>query len=63
MLTGFKIAKVDGNTKKMEYYTKGIRKFLRELKISVSESPRFALLGRRMPEEPDPENEPGRETV
>jgi len=34
--TGFKIAKVDGNTKKMEYYTKGTRKFQRELKISVS---------------------------
>src|SRR6266581_635332 len=28
---GFKIAKVDGDTKKMEYYAKGIRKFQREL--------------------------------
>ncbi|HET7149014.1 MAG TPA: hypothetical protein VFI73_11000, partial [Candidatus Nitrosopolaris sp.] len=27
--TGFKIAKVDGDTKKMEYYAKGIRKFQR----------------------------------
>ena len=53
---GFKIAKVDGDTKKMEYYAKGIRKFQRELKISVSEFPRFALLGRKMPEEPDSEN-------
>src|SRR6266705_7120217 len=48
--TGFKIAKVDGDTKKMEYYAKGIRKFQRELKISVSEFPRFALLGQKMPE-------------
>lgn len=53
---GFKIAKVDGDTKKMEYYAKGIRKFQRELKISLSEFPRFALLGQKMPEEPDPEN-------
>ena len=53
---GFKIAKVDCDTKKMEYYAKGIRKFQRELKISVSEFPRFALLGRKMPEELDSEN-------
>ncbi|HET7147345.1 MAG TPA: hypothetical protein VFI73_02490 [Candidatus Nitrosopolaris sp.] len=37
----FKIAKVDGDIKKMEYYAKGIRKFQRELKISVREFPRF----------------------
>ena len=53
---GFKIAKSDWDTKKMEYYAKGIRKFQRELKISVSEFPRFALLGRKMPEELDSEN-------
>jgi hypothetical protein len=53
---GFRIAKVDGDTKKMEYYAKGIRKFQRELKISVSEFPRFALLGQKMPEEVDSEN-------
>jgi hypothetical protein len=53
---GFRIAKVDGDTKKMEYYAEGIRKFQRELKISVSEFPRFALLGRKMPEELDSEN-------
>jgi len=53
---GFKIAKVDGDTNKMEYYAKGIRKFQRELKISVSEFPRFALLGRKMSEELDSEN-------
>ena len=53
---GFKIAKSDEDTKKMEYYAKGIRKFQRELKISVSEFPRFGLLGRKMPEEFDPEN-------
>ena len=40
----------------MEYYAKGIRKFQRELKISVSEFPRFALLGQKMPEELDSEN-------
>jgi hypothetical protein len=53
---GFKITKVDGDSKKMEYYAKGIRKFQRELKISVSEFPQFALLGQKMPEEPDSEN-------
>ena len=47
---------MDGDTKKVEYYAKGIRKFQRELKISVSEFPRFGLLGRKMPEEPDSEN-------
>jgi hypothetical protein len=40
----------------MEYYAKGIRKFQRELKISVSEFPRFALLGQKMSEEVDSEN-------
>jgi hypothetical protein len=40
----------------MEYYAKGIRKFQRELQISVSEFPRFALLGQKMPEEFDAEN-------
>jgi hypothetical protein len=54
--TGFRIAKVDGDTKKMEYYAKDIRKFQRELKRSVSEFPRFGLLGRKMPEELDSEN-------
>ena len=53
---GFKIAKVDGDTKKMEYYAKVIRKFQRELKVSVSEFPRFALLGQKMPDEVDSEN-------
>jgi hypothetical protein len=40
----------------MEYYAKGIRKFQRALKISVSEFPRFALLGQKMPEELESEN-------
>jgi hypothetical protein len=53
---GFKIAKSGGDTKKMEYYAKGIRKFQRELKTSVSEFPRFGLLGRKMSEELDSEN-------
>ena len=51
-----RIAKVEGDTKKMEYYAKGIRKFQRELNISVSEFPQFGLLGRKMPEELDSEN-------
>jgi hypothetical protein len=34
----------------MEYYAKGIRKFQRELNISVSKLPQFSLLGRKMPE-------------
>ncbi len=53
---GFKIAKSDGDMNKMEYYAKGIRKFQRELETSVSEFPRFGLLGRKMPEEADLEN-------
>jgi hypothetical protein len=53
---GFKIAKSDGDMKNMEYYAKGIRKFQRELKTSVSEFPRFGLLGRKMPKELDSEN-------
>ena len=55
---GFKIAKSDGDTKKMEYYACiGLQwKFQRELKLFVSEFPRFGLLGRKMPEELDSEN-------
>jgi hypothetical protein len=53
---GFKIAKSDGDTKNMEYYAKGIRKFQRELKTSVSAFPQFGLLGRKMPEEADSGN-------
>jgi hypothetical protein len=34
---------VEGDTKKIEYYAKGIRKFQREF-------PQFSLLGRKMPE-------------
>ncbi|MGC2670194.1 MAG: hypothetical protein WA220_13535 [Candidatus Nitrosopolaris sp.] len=40
----------------MKYCAKGIRKFQRELKTSVSEFPQFGLLGRKMPEEFDSEN-------
>jgi len=49
--TGFRIANVDRDTKKMKYYSKGIRKFQRELNKSVSEFPQFGLFGRKMPEE------------
>jgi hypothetical protein len=47
---------VEGDTKKMEYYSKGIRKFQRELNISVSEFPQFGLVVRKMPQELDSEN-------
>ncbi|MDQ6666766.1 MAG: hypothetical protein M3Y53_00905 [Thermoproteota archaeon] len=47
--------KVDGDTKKMEYYAKAIRKFQGELKRSVSEIPRVGPSGRKMPEELDSE--------
>ncbi|MDP9286737.1 MAG: hypothetical protein M3P08_00855 [Thermoproteota archaeon] len=53
---GYKIAKSEGDTKNMDYYAKGIRKFQRELKTSVSEFPQFGLLGRKMPQEFDSEN-------
>jgi len=53
---GYKIAKSEGDRKNMEYYAKGIRKFQRELKTSVSAFPQFGLLGRKMPEELDSEN-------
>jgi hypothetical protein len=53
--TGYKIAKSEDDTEDMKYYAKGIRKFQRELNISVSEFPQFRLLGRKMPEEVDPE--------
>jgi hypothetical protein len=32
---GYRIAKVDGDTKKLAYYAEGIRKFERELSITV----------------------------
>jgi hypothetical protein len=47
---GFRIAKVEGDTKKMEYYSNGIRKFQRELNI---EFPQFGLEVRKMPQELD----------
>ena len=55
---GYKITKSEGDTKNMEYYTyaKGIRKFQREVKKSVSEFLQFGLLGRKMPEELYSEN-------
>jgi len=55
---GYKLTKSEGDTKNMEYYAyaKGIRKFQRELKKSVSELLQFGLLGRKMPEELYSEN-------
>ncbi|HMH11084.1 MAG TPA: hypothetical protein VK553_10260 [Candidatus Nitrosopolaris rasttigaisensis] len=53
---GYKIAKSKTDTKKMEYYAKGIRNFQRELKTSVSEFPRFGLLCRKISQEFDSEN-------
>ena len=48
--------KSEDDTENMEYYAKGIRKFQRELKKSVSEFLQFGLLGRKMPKESDSEN-------
>ncbi len=43
--TGYKIAKSDFDAKKMKYYAKGIRKFQRELEISVLDFPQLGLIG------------------
>ena len=53
---GIKIAKSESDYEKMEYYAKGIRKFERELNISVAEFSQFGLIGARTPYEQDPEN-------
>ena len=53
---GYRIAKVDGDTKKLVYYAEGIRKFERELSITVTEFPQLGLLGRKMRQERDSEN-------
>jgi hypothetical protein len=45
---GYKIAKSEGDYEKMEYYAKGVRKFERELNISVTDFPQFGLIGPRM---------------
>jgi hypothetical protein len=47
---GYKIAKSEFDYKMMEYYAMGIRKFQRELNVSVTEFPQ------KMPHERDPEN-------
>jgi hypothetical protein len=52
----YKIEQGEADTKKMEYYTKAIRKFQQELKTSELEFPQFGLLGRKMPQEFDSEN-------
>ena len=43
--------------KKMEYYAIGIRKFQRELNISLAEFPQFGLIEARTSYEQDPVNE------
>jgi hypothetical protein len=43
---GFKIAKSEIDTRDILYYAKGVRKFQRELNISVSEFPELGLIGR-----------------
>jgi len=53
---GYKIAKSEHDYKKMEHYARGIRKFERELKISVTDFPQFGLMGTKTPHEQDPEN-------
>jgi hypothetical protein len=42
---GYKIAKSEGDYEKMEFYAKGVRKFERELNISVTDFPQFGLIG------------------
>ena len=54
---GYKIAKSEFDYKNMEHYAEGIRKFQRELNISVSEFSQFGLMGLKMPHEQDPGND------
>jgi hypothetical protein len=49
--TGYKIAKAECDAKKLKYYAEGIRKFERELKISVSDFPQLGLIGELTDEE------------
>jgi hypothetical protein len=42
---GYKIARAEWDTKEMEHYAKGIRKFQRELEISVLDFPQLGLIG------------------
>jgi len=48
---GYKIAKAEGDTAKMVYYAKGIRKLESQLGISVMDFPQFGLIGRLVEEE------------
>jgi hypothetical protein len=48
---GYKIAKWEWDTKKMEYYAKDIRKFQRELKKPVLDFPQLGLAGELTNEE------------
>jgi hypothetical protein len=54
---GYKIAKSESDYKNMEYYANGIRKFERELNISVTDFPQFGLIGPMMPHEQVPVND------
>ena len=49
--TGYKIAKSEWDAEKMKYYAKGIRKFQRELEISVLDFPQLGLIGELTNEE------------
>jgi len=56
--TGYKIAKSEWDAEKMKYYAKGIRKFQRELEISVADFPQLGLIGElRNDEERDSNND------
>ncbi|MGC1931225.1 MAG: hypothetical protein WA667_19825 [Candidatus Nitrosopolaris sp.] len=57
---GFKIAKSEFDMKNMFHYAKGIRRLQWELNISVSEFPRFGLIGRITVAEEEQQNLPGR---
>jgi hypothetical protein len=54
---GYKIAKAEGDTTKMVYYAKGIRKLEGQLGISVMDFPKFGLVGRFVEQERESENE------
>ena len=49
--TGYKIAKAECDAKKLKYYAEGIRKFQRELEISVLDFPQLGLIGELTNEE------------
>jgi hypothetical protein len=54
---GYKIAKAEFDTVRMEYYAEGIRKFARQLGIPVMDFPQLGLEGPFVEQERESENE------